>query len=753
VSLSPLSGSAENESAPRSVRDTPDIDGLARLRNLDAYTKAGTPRSIGDGDNGQEEILDLIVAATLAQDDPLDDEPADADYWDPDELRGLRRDDVGAPCAPPDGTGSACPPATGDDPAGASAKGAQSPGWGFASDGPLDELIPGPVLAGLADTAHGSGLRLVNDDELTGIIRAWRRLTSWVTARELAAIAELARRRPADERTTPGLRLKARLLAASSAERDSTRRNEAGAHAGAAPESAAPESEGPAGTVPVDGEPNEPGRKPNEPGREPLRSAGTGRSASEGSGPDAGFPEFIDPFASDELAAALTLTVRAAEAHLEFATDLATKLPKTAAALEAGVIDPIRARIIADATRVLTDEHAALVEEMILPGAGQQTSGQLRAALARAILAADPEAARRRREEAQRDARVMRWREDSGTAALCGRDLPSIDVLAADQRISARARELKAAGVEGTMDQLRARAYLDFLLGRSTVPDNGADDCQPASPSPRSESTPADRGAAPGHADGSAAGSETTAGLPNGPAARINVTVPLSAILGLSDLPAEVAAFGPVDAQLGRYLVRAAGIHPATRWCVTVVGEDGRAVGHGCARGRHTAPAPPFPGNSDGPGPPDDSRKTRTGPRESTPGSGPRDPSLAISAKEFMERLGIRVTPLAVGMCDHRNEEPGYKPSRRLRHLVGARTASCTAPGCRRAAAQCDFDHTVAYDVGGRTCECDLSPLCRRHHRCKQARGWALVQQSPGEMTWTTPSGRRYTTMPTGYYV
>jgi len=118
-----------------------------------------------------------------------------------------------------------------------------------------------------------------------------------------------------------------------------------------------------------------------------------------------------------------------------------------------------------------------------------------------------------------------------------------------------------------------------------------------------------------------------------------------------------------------------------------------------------------------------------------------------------MERLGIRVTPLAVGTCDHRNEEPGYKPSRRLRHLVGARTASCTAPGCRRAAAQCDFDHTVAYDAGGRTCECDLGPVCRRHHRCKQAQGWALVQRSPGEMTWTTPSGRRYTTMPTSYYV
>ena len=178
----------------------------------------------------------------------------------------------------------------------------------------------------------------------------------------------------------------------------------------------------------------------------------------------------ISPFASYELSLALTLTGRSAEAYLDFAVELATKLPKTMAALEAGQIDIIRARIIAEATHVLSNEHTAAVEDRIFPRAGQQTSGQLRAALARAVLAADPGAARARREEAQRDARVLRWREDAGTAALCGRDLPSADVLAADQRISARARDLRSAGVTGTLDELRARAYLDFLLGRDSMP-------------------------------------------------------------------------------------------------------------------------------------------------------------------------------------------------------------------------------------------------------------------------------------------
>jgi hypothetical protein len=41
-------------------------------------------------------------------------------------------------------------------------------------------------------------------------------------------------------------------------------------------------------------------------------------------------------------------------------------------------------------------------------------------------------------------------------------------------------------------------------------------------------------------------------------------------------------------------------------------------------------------------------------------------------------------------------------------------------------------------------CFRNLIPLCRHHHQVKQARGWTLQQASPGTLTWTTPSGRRY---------
>ena len=79
------------------------------------------------------------------------------------------------------------------------------------------------------------------------------------------------------------------------------------------------------------------------------------------------------------------------------------------------------------------------------------------------------------------------------------------------------------------------------------------------------------------------------------------------------------------------------------------------------------------------------------------------------------------------------------------------RHATCVFPGCRRPAAQCEPDHTLAYQSGGKTCLCNLAPLCRHHHQVKQTPGWTLQQPTPGTLTWTTPAGRRYTITPSRY--
>ena len=126
-----------------------------------------------------------------------------------------------------------------------------TPGCGFAAGGVHDTGVPNASLAEMADAATRDGrLAGLSDDELIGVLGAWRRLESWSSAGTLTAAAELAHRRPA------------------------------------------------------------------QPGE----------------------------FTSDEIAAALTMSGPAASVLLDLALDLAVRLPATARALRAGVIDYPRAR-------------------------------------------------------------------------------------------------------------------------------------------------------------------------------------------------------------------------------------------------------------------------------------------------------------------------------------------------------------------------------------------------------------------------
>ena len=129
-----------------------------------------------------------------------------------------------------------------------------------------------------------------------------------------------------------------------------------------------------------------------------------------------------------------------AEAMLDLARDLEVKLPGTKAAFRAGTLRHAKAQIIAWATAMLDPGEARAAEEKVLGRAGRLTPGGLRSAIARAVMEVAPEKARKRREDAAKDARVQRWAEDSGNAALAGRELPPDEVLAADQRISWWAR-------------------------------------------------------------------------------------------------------------------------------------------------------------------------------------------------------------------------------------------------------------------------------------------------------------------------
>jgi hypothetical protein len=112
---------------------------------------------------------------------------------------------------------------------------------------------------------------------------------------------------------------------------------------------------------------------------------------------------------------------------------------------------------------------------------------------------------------------------------------------------------------------------------------------------------------------------------------------------------------------------------------------------------------------------------------------------------------GLQMEFLERGECTHRRQVLGYRPPRSLRHLIQIRQRTCGEPGCQRPAHRADLDHTIPYDQGGRTCECNLSPLDRHGHQAKQAPGWHLDQPEPGVLVWTLPSGRTYATRPEPY--
>jgi hypothetical protein len=413
----------------------------------------------------------------------------------------------------------------------------------------------------------------------------------------------------------------------------------------------------------------------------------------------------ISVFAADELAGVLNRTWQSTAGELSYAKSVTERLPRTFAALGAGRIRPVHLQIIDDETRFLKPEDAARADEILSQQAPAQTFGKLRSAAHRLVLKLDPDAAQRRKEAARRETHVRPFREASGNAGMIAREMPSDEVLASWQHVEQRALDLRAAGVPGTLRELRVRAYLDLLQERDSLAalaDPAGNDGPSAGP---------DR---PGGTGRNGTGRPAQPDPGPSLAAQVTITVPLAALDGDPGACGEADGFGLVDSQDARALVAAASRNPKTRWCVTALHPDGTAAAHACATGRHCW-------------------------------------SAGQQAEAFLRALNLTLTPVIRGPCDHAQAQRAYRPSRSLRHLVNARNTRCTAPGCGRPAAGCDLDHTTPWHLGGITCPCNIAPLCRHHHRSKQAEGWWLEQPEPGVLKWRAPSGRGFATTPTVY--
>jgi Domain of unknown function (DUF222) len=591
--------------------------------------------------------------------------------------------------------------------------GGEALGPQFGQDRAADALRPGPVLAALTEQAV-AGAGSLTDDELTGAMRAARRQKARSAWEETTLVAEYARRRAAQ------------LAAAKAA-----------------------------------GVPK--GRRPGE------------------------FPD-------DELAAELLITRNQAAGRIEADLELTGRLPRTYAGMADGTISADRADTIAAATVFLSDADAARADEILAAAAPGLRVDQLGRKAAALEMKLDPEAVRIRKEHAKSTRqRVEVRRELSGNASLSGRELDTAQALACQAYIEAVAVKLRNyGGLDGSLSSIRARVFVELTQGRDPLdllkpkrptasactgePGNGSDDhgsssapadpndadypCCPDDPDDPGPGDPGpddpDRPDGPGYAgrggrpswdadeaqnarydtldtDEPGRRGPLRPGMPAPLPANINLLVPIGTLLGWSTAPATANGLGLLDPVETRDIIQAASRHPRTRWCATIINPDGTAAAHACAPGQHPWTPPPPPTSAPPP----------------TPSPAPDATQLA-RLHELLTQLKLVPEPIAQGQCDHRNAEDRYTPSRKLKHLLRARTATCDAPGCNAQAVYCDQDHTTPWPDGP-TDQCNLGPKCRRHHRCKQAPGWQVEQPEPGVVRWTLPNARTHTTTPTVY--
>ncbi|HEX6525889.1 MAG TPA: DUF222 domain-containing protein [Streptosporangiaceae bacterium] len=475
----------------------------------------------------------------------------------------------------------------------------------------------------------------------------------------------------------------------------------------------------------------------------------------------AAMPQVWAEDTAGELSLGLAVDRRTADHLLGLAWDLQVKLQLTWRKLRDGLIDERKAATVSSHCANLTPEEAGQAERILFahPDVEAMTHGMLRDRIARAVIEVNPDAARKRREDAAKEARVEVRAEESGNAMIAGRELPSLAVLRMDQLINARARLFKKAGVAGDMDALRVLAFLERFGAADPLGDLARDSGSGDSGHGRDDEGDSGRGDSGGNGgdgrgpgpDGRApagptgractCGGEPGNGTVGGIAGRIHLTAPVTTLTELSGRPGVLRGTGPIDPQQVRDLADAAARNAATSYDFTLTDPDGRPVAHAC--GKPVKRPRRNEQDESGPGPP---RLTLID----------RGPPGSYGTWRFTHRgreVIFEFEDLA-GSCDHRHQANGHDPGKHLRHLTAVLNHACTHPACRRPEFQSDYEHSRPYDQGGITCLCEAGPVCRRHHEDKQRPGWKLAGTGArGWFSWITPSGRKYLSGPTIYPV
>jgi hypothetical protein len=359
-----------------------------------------------------------------------------------------------------------------------------------------------------------------------------------------------------------------------------------------------------------------------------------------------------------EFGTLLGLGDHAVETSLQLHDDLLAICPLAWSLCLSGRLDLDRARVIPEAARTIarSSDVAEFGRQMADYLAKHDdpdaplvplTRTQLSRAASYRKLKFDQKTSSERFAEAFAERRVTVDLDRAGTGIgriSCTASCP--DAMLADHRLTLIARKrCEYDGEERTLDQMRADTLVDLLLGRLQV---GAltseleDDLT---------------------ADGRDPAATITEVPLVGSWARpiVNVTVPITTLMGLEDEPGLLAG----DVAIPAELVRQIATDPGATWHRLLTDPAGRMV------------------------------------------------ELSTDS---------------------------YQPTTALDRTVVARDRTCVWPGCCRPSTRCERDHRRPYPLGT-TCECNLDPLCKRHHKAKHSEGVTVRRLADGRYEVRTRRG------------
>jgi hypothetical protein len=226
-----------------------------------------------------------------------------------------------------------------------------------------------------------------------------------------------------------------------------------------------------------------------------------------------------------EVACVLTVSERSAGALLAESHELTTTLPRTLAALQDGKISWQHARVMVDETSGLDPAGTAALEAHFLDA---EAAGAARSCLAGELVPGrfrhrartwrerhHPESIEKRHARSVLDRR-LEYAPDRDGMAWLSTYLPADQAAGIWNRTTTAARALQGPHEGRTLTQLRVDAAAAWLLGGTAE--------------------------------------DAISGVPS-PAAQVLVTVPVFALMGLTDEPAMLDGYGPIPASMARNLV------------------------------------------------------------------------------------------------------------------------------------------------------------------------------------------------------